>query len=199
MAEFPKKIKSIKILRDIKPSYLIKGIFSFLNEKKKLDMIMYNKKLQKIFLLCLKDYKKISGKYIVGERNGKGKEYYINNNVLTFEGDYLNGKRNGKGKEYNYKGEIVFEGEYLNGKRNGKGKQKYDNGELEFEGEYLNGKIWNGKGYNINGNLEFEIKNGNGNIKEYYTNGELMFEGEYLNGKRKGKGTEYNNNRQLIF
>ena len=27
------------------------------------------------------------------------------------------GKRNGKGKEYNDNGELVFEGEYLNGKK----------------------------------------------------------------------------------
>ena len=31
------------------------------------------------------------------------------------------GKRNGKGKEYNDNGDLIFEGEYLNGKRwNGK-------------------------------------------------------------------------------
>ena len=53
---------------------------------------------------------------------------------------------------------MIFEGEYLNGDRNGKGKEYYDNGKLKFEGEYLNGKIWNGKGYNIKGILEFEIK-----------------------------------------
>jgi len=29
----------------------------------------------------------------------------------------LNGKRNGKGKEYNYNGELIFEGEYINGKK----------------------------------------------------------------------------------
>jgi len=56
-------------------------------------------------------------------------------NRLEFEGEYLKGERNGKGKEYNYNGELIFEGEYLNGKKwNGKAK------EFEFEGEYLNGK-----------------------------------------------------------
>ena len=52
---------------------------------------------------------------------------------------YLIGKRNGKGKEYNY-GELIYEGEYLNGQRwNGKGKE-YKYGELIYKSEYLNGK-----------------------------------------------------------
>ena len=42
----------------------------------------------------------------------------------------------------------------------------------------------NGKGYDINGNLLCEIKNGNGNIKEYNEKGLLMFEGRYLNCNR---------------
>ena len=72
---------------------------------------------------------------------------------------------NGQGKEYNYEGELEFEGECLNGERNGKGKEYYLNGELRFEGEYLNGKRWNGKGYNKQGIIEFEIKEGIGKEK----------------------------------
>ena len=80
----------------------------------------------------------------------------------------------------------------------------------------MNGKWWNGKGYEENENISFEIKDGKGFVKEYgpilfelkfegeYVNGErngkgkeyyndyLDFEGEYLNGKRNGKGKEYN-------
>ena len=71
-------------------------------------------------------------------------------------------------KEKNsYGGKLEFEGEYLNGERNGKGKEYYNDGKLKFEGEYLNGKIWNGKEFNKNGNIEFEIINGNGNVKIY--------------------------------
>ena len=73
--------------------------------------------------------------------------------------EYLNGERNGKGKEYYTNGNLMFKGEYLNGKRNGKGKEYYENGELEFEGEYLNGNKWNGLGYNNNSIIDFEIKN----------------------------------------
>ena len=60
-----------------------------------------------------------------------------------------------------------------------------------YEGEYCSGKLWNIKGYNINGDMEFEIKSGKGNIKEYYDNGKLEYEGEYLNGERNGKGKKY--------
>jgi len=61
-------------------------------------MIIYNKELKKILLIGNEDYKKISGIYKIGEKNGKGKEYIINTNKLIFKGEYLNGKKNGKGK-----------------------------------------------------------------------------------------------------
>ena len=138
MAE-QEEIKSNINFRDIKSSYILKGVFSFLNEKQFLNLITYNKELQNKFSYDIIDYKKISGKYKIGDKNGKGKEYNNNNDFLLFEGEYINGKRNGKGKEYNKNGIILFEGEYINGKRNGKGKEMYHNGKLKFEGEYING------------------------------------------------------------
>ena len=145
----------------------------------------------------MKEYNKddiliFEGEYLNEKRNGKGKEYDYKNfkNYLIFEGEYLNGKRNGKGKEY-YFGELIFEGEYLNGKRNGKGKDFFIN-KILFEGEYLKGKKWNGKGYDINNNLIYELKNGKGYIKEItIPDFKIIFEGEYLNGERNGKGKEY--------
>ena len=116
----------------------------------------------------------------------KGKEFI---KYLSFEGEYLNGERNGKGKEYSYDGTIIFEGEYLHGKRNGKGKEYFIDGKLVFEGEYLNGKKWNGKGFHANGNIIYQIINGNGILKIYNNVGShLSFEGEYLNGEINGKG-----------
>ena len=182
---------------EAKKFFIYKIIFSYIDERKKLDLIRYNKNLQKFFNIKLINYKIKSGKYKLGERNGKG-------------------------KEYNIKGELIYEGEYLNGKRNGRGKE-YNQDELEFEGEYKDGKKWNGKGYDRNGNMIYQLINGIGNIKEYdyygiliyegeYLNGvkngkgkeynfigKLEFEGEYLNGKRNGKGKEYYNNGQLKF
>ena len=84
----------------IKSSYIMKTVLSFLNEKQKLNLIIYNKELQKICLVDIKDYKNVSLKYRIGERNGKGKEYIKNTKRLIFEGEYINGKRNGKGKNY---------------------------------------------------------------------------------------------------
>ena len=87
------------------------------------------------------------------KKNGKGKEYYFNNE-LKYEGEYLNGKIwngerynkigdsefeiwVGKGKEYSLDGKLVFEGEYLNGERNWKGKE-YDGDDILI---YLKGNI----------------------------------------------------------
>ena len=105
----------INIEKSIQSLYILKEIFSFLSEKRKLNIMIYNKHLQKIFDINKKDYQKISGKYRKGERYGEGKEYDISNNIMLFEGEYLNGKRNGNGKEYDYYGKLKFEGEYLNG------------------------------------------------------------------------------------
>ena len=147
MNEFENIKYEIDIEKSIKSLYILKNIFSFLSEKQKLSLIIYNKHLQKQFDINIEDYKRISGKYKEGEKNGKGKEYSISTKFMIFKGEYLNGRRNGKGKEYSF-GKLEFEGEYLNGERNGKGKEYYKNGELKFEGIYLNGKRWNGKGYN---------------------------------------------------
>ena len=177
----------------IKSLFILKKIFVNLELKIKLNVIIYNKNIQSKFNLNIIDYKRLSGKYKV-EKNDKIYLYNSYNHRLLFEGQYSKGRKNGKGKEYNEENEIIFEGEYLNGKKwkgkgydnlnnevyelnDGKGyiKEYYYSGKIEFEGEYLNGE-----------------KNGKG--KEYYDNGELKFEGEYLYGyKRKGK--DYINKR----
>ena len=139
------------------------------------------------------------GQYINGKRNGCGKEYYDNKygGKIKYEGQYLNGKRNGKGKEYNKKGDLIFEGEYLyNCKKTGKA---YINGKLEFEGDYLFNKKFNGNGYNIFGEIIYQLKNGNGKVKEYNDESILIFEGQYLDGKKNGKVEEYDDYGGLIY
>ena len=156
----------------------------------------------------IKDLIKFEGEYFNGEKNGKGKEYNIEGNLiyegvylndkrkeikkkgflyfdddgyytLMFEGELLNGQKNGKGKEYDQRGNIIFEGEYLNGEKlNSKCKIFYDNDQLKFEGEFING---NPKG------------------KFYNSNGIMIFEGEYSKGKEwNGKAKEYKDDK-LIF
>ena len=131
------------MLKNVKSSYFIRIIFSFIYEKQKLKLIKYNKSFQKNMNISLINYKNFSGKYIIYEQNGKG-------------------------KEIDYNGHIRYEGEYLNGKRNGKGKEYYiSNGKILFEGEYLNNRRINGTKHDKNGNIIYKLKN-NEIIKEYY-------------------------------
>ena len=59
---------------------------------------------------------------------------------------------------------------------------------------------YNGKGYNKNGNIIYELIKGNGKVEEYnLVKGVLLFDGKYLNGRKHGKGREYNKEGILIF
>ena len=127
MNEFENIKSEKKIEKSIESLYILKDIFSFLSEKQKLKIIIYNKYIQNKLDINIENYKSIRWIYRKGKKNGKGKEYNILTRELKFEGEYLNGRRNGKGKEYNYEGDLLFEGEYLNGNRHGKEKE-YDEG-----------------------------------------------------------------------
>ena len=122
----------------------------------------------------------------INKGNGNIKEYNYSGDLL-FYGKYLNSEKNGIGNEY-YNG-FIYIGEYKNGKKNGKGKEFDYSGNIFFEGEYLNGKRWNGKIYDVDGNLSDELKNGCGKNLEYYEG--YSHEGEYLNSEKNGKGNEY--------
>ena len=160
----------------------MRDLFSLVEDGKQLQLVKYNKSLQKILNLNIMHYKVFSGKYTIyeDEANVYGKIYNAFENKLIFEGELINGRKNGKGKEYNDFEELIFEGEYLNGKKNGKVKEYNENGKLIFEGEYLNGER-NGKG------------------KEYSDNSIIEYEGDYLNDKKNGKGKEYYSNSELKF
>ena len=187
---------------NVKTLYFVKVLFSYLNQKRKLEIINYNKSLQNLLDINIINYKIFNGKYIEYESDGKAREYYYYNDNLVYEGEYYNGKRNGKGKEYDKYAEkiILYEGEYLNGKRNGKGKEYYFYTQnSKFEGEYLKGKKWNGKGYDDKNNIIYELKNGSGYIKEFGILGRLIYEGEYSNGQINGKGKEYDQEGNLEY
>ena len=205
------------ILTNIKSNFIFRKIFSLLANNKKLDIINYNKNIQKKLNITLEDYKKYGKKYKEGDRNGLGYEYLKETKRLVFAGNYKNNKRNGKGKEF-FDNEEILDGYYINGilkegklfdkygniikilEKNGKLKEFYDNGKIRFDGEMLNDKKWNGIGYNYNGNKAFEIKEGKGFVMEYdYYYGNKIFEGEYINGVRNGKGKEYYENGKLLF
>ena len=147
------------MLGNIKSTYIIKYLFAFIDDRRKLKMLRYNKSVQNRIDINIMNYKRFANKYIIKEENII-KEYNIYNDELIFEGEYLNGKRNVKGKEYNsYNDKLIFKGEYLNGERNGKGNEYDKYGKLVFEGEYLNGKRWNGIGKEYFSYRKFRIRN----------------------------------------
>ena len=103
------------MLKNVKSSYMIQIIFSYIREGRKLKLLKHNKSLQKEMNINLINYKFFNQRYIIYESNGKGREYDGFDGSLKYEGECLNGERNRKGKEYYYKGRLIFEGEYLNG------------------------------------------------------------------------------------
>ena len=129
--EHSNKITSQKStnLSTIKAILNLKQLFSFLDTKKKLYMIINSKYYKKKLGIDLEAYKKQSGKYKIGSRNGFGKEFSLETNKLIFEGEYINNKRNGKGKEYDKEGRLILEGEYLKGNLI-KAKEFYYNGKI---------------------------------------------------------------------
>ena len=207
--------KSISLIKSVKSIYIIQRILLHLDEKKKLDILKYNKNIQKQIGIDIEYFKKISGKYKIKEKNGIEKVYALDTNLILFEGKYLNSKKNGEGNEYK-DGKLIFEGEYLNGKKDKKGKEYNNDGELIFEGEYKNGlRNGDGKEYNnkfmhlyhsynyedFKDKLIFEGKYKNGQRwsgKEYSNEGYLIYEGEYKNGQRLS-GKEYYNKGNLII
>jgi len=170
------------MIKNVKSIYILKNIFSFLKIKTKFKFMKYNKSLQSILEIGLIDYRRFSKRYIIYEKNGKGKEYDGFEDVLIYEGDFLNGERSGKGKILFKNGKINYIGQFLDGKRHGLGKEYDSNFELKFIGNYLYGGK-NGKGKEID-----DINNYN----------KIIFEGEFRNGKKwTGKG--YDNYFKELF
>ena len=86
------------MLKNIKSSYFIKILFSYIRDEIKLKLIQYNKNFQKIAEINVVNYKFLSGKYIIYEKCGKIKEFCGYNDNLIFEGEYSNCKEIGKEK-----------------------------------------------------------------------------------------------------
>ena len=92
-------LSPVNLLNSIKSNYVCKKILSILETKIKLNLVIYNKQIKNKLGINLDDYKSISGKEIIGERNGKGKEYKLGTKILVFKGEYL--KERGMEKEKN--------------------------------------------------------------------------------------------------
>ena len=145
-----KKSENKKYIGNIISNDVYKKVFSHLKEKRKLNIVKFNNNLQNKIDIKLDNYK------------------------IFYEDKYLNEQKNGNGKEYDNNGNLLFDGEYLYGKRwNGKVKEYYYNGKLKFDGEYYKGKRLFGKIYDINGKLIIDLKNAEGLLNEYHYNGKL--------------------------
>ena len=104
------------MLLNINSKYNIELIFSYIEYKQRLEIIIYNKKLQEILNININYYKGISQKILEINKNGIGTIYDLISNEKYFEGEYSNKKKNGKGIIY-VDGNKYFEGEYKNGKK----------------------------------------------------------------------------------
>ena len=63
------------MMKKIKSIFFIRLLFSTISQKHKLNMIKYNKKLQKLVDINLMNYKLFTGKYILYKENGKVEEH----------------------------------------------------------------------------------------------------------------------------
>ena len=187
------------MIKNVRSIFILKTIIAHIEEEKKLYLFCYNKKIQNILNIDIINYILYSNKYKIEEKNGIRKEYNSVNNKLIFKGEYKNGKRNGLGFYYDNTGNIIFKGTFKDGKKNGKGTEYYLGDHIKFEGEYFNGFPYNGRGYDCDNNLVYELKNGCGHVKLFTFLNKLIFEGEYLDGVKNGFGREYNNDSKLIF
>ena len=219
-----KNIKSNYILKDIF-SFLTKKIgLRIIRHNRKIQNKLEIKKEDFINTSGRYIKKDLFGLNIFSDNNYC--DYTIDTNILIFKGSYNNGIKNGYGTEFYTNGNKKFEGEYKNGIKikgkffdklgneylnidNQKGEEYFTEGnrleywtnkkKLKFIGEYFNGKKWTGKGYDIDGNLVYEMKYGKGLVTEFFDDGKIKFKGEYNNGERNGKGIQYDYEGEVIF
>ena len=65
---------SLSIIKNIKSNFILRDkIFSMLLNSKKLDLVCYNKSLQKSLFLNIENYKRESRKIKKGDKMGMGK------------------------------------------------------------------------------------------------------------------------------
>lgn len=131
------------------------------------------------------------GEYKDGKPNGKGKLYYSDENLSTYEGEFVNGKRQGQGVII-WKSGSRYEGAWIDDMREGQGKMFWANGE-RFDGEWMSDKMLNGTyvytdGAKYIGYFLYGLKHGQGTY--YYPNGE-KYVGGWKNGQRNGEGIMY--------
>lgn len=119
---------------------------------------------------------------VKGQKQGYGKIYYENSNVVKIEGEFQNNMLNGPGiKFFDENGKLKLEGYFENNCPARKCKFYFPSGKVKYEGE-------------LNENLLFHGKNG----KEYRKTGDLKFEGSWIDGQLDGPGIKFYKGNKLI-
>ena len=75
-----------------------------------------------------------------------------------YVGEFKDGYPNGKGKRSSPDGRN-YVGEWKDGREHGQGTFTWADGK-KYEGEWKDGKMWNGTGYDNNGNILYKLMNG---------------------------------------
>ena len=76
------------MFRKLKSIYILKDIFTYINEEQKLELAKYSKSLQNKLEINIFNYKVYSGKYIKEIKNGIVEEYNSYDDTLIFKGKY---------------------------------------------------------------------------------------------------------------
>ena len=122
---------------------------------------------------------------------GKGK--YIFDDDSYAIGEFKNNKRNGKGKQYDNNNNLIYDGFFVDDQREGFGKL-FDNNKILYEGLFVKNEIeGNGKYYIKDNYFVGNIKLGSSNFKGkvYTKKDELIYEGEFKDYKYQKNGKFY--------
>jgi len=106
-------------------------------------------------ILTFPDGEKYVGEYKDGERNGQGT--YTWNDGGKYVGEYKDGLKNGQGT-YTFLNGDKYEGEWKEGEQD-EGTHTWSDG-YKYVGSWKGGQMWNGRGFDKNGNIEVKFVNG---------------------------------------
>ena len=145
-----------------------------------------------------KSVSKYVGEWKNGKRHGQGTFTKISGN--NYVGEWKDGKRHGQGTGTTLSGD-KYVGEWKDGEENGQGTWTSSDGS-KYVGEHKDGKVWNGIGYDKNGNIEYKKVNG-----KYTEKGEVkkkkgvvyigIRNGKFGDYKEKWEGVESKDNRDI--
>ena len=90
------------------------------------------------------------GEHKNGIKHGHGTFFYATG--AKYIGEFQNGLKHGKGKHFYVTGQI-YVGEWKDGKQHGEGTWTWPDG-TKYIGEWKNSKMWNGKAYDVDGNIK---------------------------------------------